>query len=115
MVGVCIFVAVQAALPIIPVDRLPKFLGVALLARWLIEMALPNPARRLKSFVAGTTRQFGGGLRGIARVFPGDGALGACPGRHRHRQPLRLNVILFLTIFAARSRDALHWISAAIA
>ncbi len=32
----------------------------------------------------------GGGLR-IARVFAGDGALGACPRRHaRHRQPLRL-------------------------
>ena len=41
-IGVCIFVAVQFALPIFPVSALTKFFGVALLARWLIDMASPT-------------------------------------------------------------------------
>ena len=48
--GVCIFVAVQFALPIFPVGALAKFFGLALVVRWLIEIAFPNPERPLKSF-----------------------------------------------------------------
>jgi O-antigen ligase len=116
VVGVCIFVGAQAALPIIPVDALPKFLGLALLARWLIDMAVPNPARPLKSFA----RQY----PAIAVVVIGSLVWSLMtllwapdPGETLNIvSRYALNVILFMTIFAAsRDQKAMRWLSVAIA
>ena len=114
--GVCIFVTVQFALPIFPVDALTKVLGIALVARWLIEIAYPNPAHRLKSFA----RQYPVMTAFViaSLVYSVVSALWApAPAEVlSHVQRYALNTVLLATVFAAaRSREALRWIGTAIA
>jgi O-antigen ligase len=115
-VGVCIFVAVQFALPIFPVGALAKFLGFALVARWLVEITLPNPGSRLKSFA----RQYPVIATFVAAslVYSLITAVWA-PAPSIAVDTLSryaLNTVLLATIFAAcRSRTAIRWIGAAIA
>ena len=115
-VGICIFVAVQFALPIFPVGILAKFLGFALVARWVLEMLLPDPARPLKSFARRYPVMTAFVVASLVYALltaiwaPAPSTVFSTVERYA------LNVVLFATIFAAsRSQSALRWIGAAIA
>jgi O-antigen ligase len=114
--GVCIFVAAQFALPIFPVGALAKFFGLALVVRWLIEIALPNPSRPLKSFArrypAMTVFLVASLVYSTVTALWAPAPATVIETVERYA----LNAVLLATVFAAsRSRDALHWIAAAIA
>ena len=84
--GVCIFVDGPVRLADLPCDALTKVLGIALVARWLVEVAYPNPAHRLKSFA----RQYPvmTALRDrVTRLLRRQRALGAGSGRGAQPRP----------------------------
>ena len=115
-VGVGIFIALQFALPVFASDSVVKVLGLALVARWLIEVAYPDPHNRLKSF----SRQYPvmTALLVASLVYALVSAVWAPNADEVFSNLLRyaLNVILLVTIFAAaRNRQALRWIAFAVA
>jgi O-antigen ligase len=114
--GVCLFVGIQFALPIFANDSVAKLLGLALVARWLIEVAYPNPARRLKSFA----RRYPvmAAFLVASLVYSVVSAIWAPSPSEVFSNVARyaLDTVLLATIFAAaRTREALRWIATAIA
>jgi O-antigen ligase len=114
--GVCLFIALQFALPVFANDSIVKFLGLALVARWLIEVAYPNPALRLKSFARRYPVMTAFLVASL--VYSVVSAIWAPSPDEVFSNVERygLDTVLLATIFAAaRSREALRWIAVAIA
>jgi O-antigen ligase len=113
--GVCLFIALQFALPVFASDSVVKFLGLALVVRWLIEVAYPNPALRLKSFARRYPLMTAFLIASLvyavvsATWAPNPDEVYSNVGRYA------LDVVLLATIFSAtRNREALRWIAVAI-
>ena len=114
--GVCLFVGIQFALPIFANDSVAKLLGLALVARWLIEVAYPNPAHRLKSFARRYPVMTAFLIASL--VYSVVSAIWAPSPSEVFSNVARyaLDTVLLATIFAAaRTREALRWIATAIA